>query len=352
MTGAGTFALQALRLLPPETAHHLTLTALERGLAPSQPAGGWPVLRTEVSGLTFPNPLGLAAGFDKDARAPQAMLGLGLGFVEVGTVTPRAQQGNPRPRVFRLPDQGAVINRLGFNNQGMEALAARLEQRPVKGILGINLGANKDSEDRAADYETGLRRLYPYGRYFTVNVSSPNTPGLRDLQLGEALPTLLARLAAARAELAGAEAPKPLFLKIAPDIPEADLDPVLEAALAHKIDGLIISNTTIGREGVPARWADEAGGLSGPPLFQKSTDLLALAYDHCGRRLPLIGVGGIASAADAYAKIRAGASLLQFYTALIYRGPPLIPAILQGLADALERDGFSSVSDAVGADHR
>lgn len=341
--------------LPPELAHRLSIHALRAGLAAGP--GEWtnpPNLRQTVFGLDFPNPLGLAAGYDKDAEAPDAAARLGFGFVEVGTVTPRPQAGNPRPRLFRLARERAVINRMGFNNAGLDVMRARLAKRagrPGAGraILGANLGANKDSDDRIADYVAGLTALYALADYFVVNVSSPNTPGLRGLQEGAALGDLLGRLMAARAAMAGAER-KPLLLKVAPDLDPEQRAAVAETALRHGIDGLVVGNTTIARDGVPARWVAEAGGLSGAPLFARSTAVLADFHRLTAGRLPLVGVGGVASGADAYAKIRAGASLVQLYTGLVYGGPALPRRIVRELAGCLARDGFATVADAVGAD--
>lgn len=332
----------ALRRLPPETAHRLTLGALRAGLGPRRVGPDDPVLATTLAGLDLPNPIGLAAGFDKNAEAIGPLLAAGFGFVEVGTVTPRPQPGNPRPRLFRLPEDGAVINRLGFNNAGLDAFAARLARKPA-GIIGANLGANKDSGDRAADYVAGLRRLGALPDYFTVNISSPNTLGLRALQGRTALDDLLGRLRQART------GPTPLFLKIAPDLHDAELRDIVESATAHGLDGLIVSNTTVERPPelrAPAR--GETGGLSGAPLFARSTEVLRrVAEMRSG--LALIGVGGVASSADAYAKLRAGASAVQLYTALIYAGPGLIVRLKRDLARRLHADGFRSVAEAVGS---
>jgi len=333
-----------LRRLDPETAHGLAIAALEAGLAPSAAADP-PALATEVAGLQLPNPIGMAAGFDKNAEAHAGLLRAGFGFVECGTVTPRPQAGNPRPRLFRLAEDRALINRLGFNNAGLEAFAARLHGRGP-GVLGANIGANKESPDRAADYVAGLRRLWGLPDYFTVNISSPNTPGLRDLQSRAALDDLLGRLAESRASLGGRA---PLFLKIAPDLDEAGLRDIAESVVAHGMDALIVSNTTLARsEGLRSRHRGEAGGLSGPPLFEASTRLLrnlrAIAPD-----LPLIGVGGVASGADVYAKLRAGASAVQLYTALIYAGPGLIARLKRDLLARLHADGFATAAEAVGA---
>ncbi len=339
-----------LRALPPETAHRLTLAAVAAGLAGRQKMGDPPVLTTRIWGRDFPNPIGIAAGFDKDARAPDALLRLGFGFVEIGTVTPRPQPGNPKPRVFRLEEDGALINRLGFNSGGLDRLVARLERRRREcGIAGVNVGKNRDSTDAVADYVEGVRRTAALADYLVVNVSSPNTPGLRDLQARAALEALLRPVQAAR-ERSGAR--PPLLLKIAPDLTEGERADVAAVALAAGIDGIVISNTTVARPpGLKSPRAGEAGGLSGRPLLAPATALLADIYRLTEGRLPLIGVGGVASAADAYAKIRAGASLVQLYTALVYEGPALLARIKAGLAELLRRDGFASVAEAVGAGH-
>jgi len=336
-----------LHALDPETAHRLTIRATALGLAAQPAAPDPPALAQTLLGLTFPNPLGLAAGFDKDVEVPDAMLAMGFGFVEAGTVTPRPQAGNPRPRLFRLSEDRAVINRMGFNNQGHEQAETQLRARHAQGgIVGINLGANKDSEDPVQDYVTGLKRLAPLASYVTVNISSPNTPGLRGLQARAPLDRLLAALAEARATLTEA---RPIFLKIAPDLDEEALADIVERALAHHIDALIVSNTTIARPpALKSHHAGEAGGLSGAPLLAPSTQMLARAAMLARKRLLLIGAGGVGSGADAYAKIRAGASLVQLYTALVYEGPSLIPRIKRELAALLARDGFSSIAEAVG----
>ncbi len=342
-------ATALLRLLPAEVAHRTTINLLKFGgsLIP-RPAAEGVRLNVHAMGLDFENPIGLAAGFDKDAEVPDAMLRLGLGFVECGTVTPRAQAGNPKPRLFRLPEDGAVINRMGFNNRGMEEAAARLSARTSPGNVGINIGANKDSEDRIADYRASFARLAPLATYVTVNVSSPNTPGLRGLQDREALSALLSALSEERARLVQRV---PLLLKIAPDLDDSALDDIADVVLAARIDGLIISNTTIARPPtLRSSFAKEMGGLSGKPLFAASTRILKEMRGRVGTRLTLIGVGGIASGADAYAKIRAGASLVQLYTALAYEGPGLVARIKRELLVCLDRDGFARVTDAIGAD--
>ncbi|MDA8231066.1 MAG: quinone-dependent dihydroorotate dehydrogenase [Magnetospirillum sp.] len=342
-----------IRKLPPETAHSLTIRALATGLVPAQPAPADPALEVSLWGLRFPNPVGLAAGFDKDARVPDAMLRQGFGFVEIGSVTPRPQPGNPRPRLFRLPEDRAVVNRMGFNNSGLDAVARRLRRRPRVGIVGANLGKNKDTGDAAADYERGAARLAPLADYLVINVSSPNTPGLRALQGRAQLETLVART---RAALDGAVPPgrrPPLLLKIAPDLTDDDLADIAQVARAGALDGLIVSNTTIARpDTLASPLAREAGGLSGAPLFELSTRVLRRMYRLTRGRVPLIGVGGIGSGLDAYVKIRAGASLVQLYSALIYEGPSLVGRINRELALLVRRDGFASVAEAVGADHR
>jgi dihydroorotate dehydrogenase len=338
-----------LRALPPEAAHRLTLMGLAAGLGGRAPAPDPPILAIRLWGRDFPNPIGIAAGFDKDARAPDALLRRGFGFVEVGTVTPRPQPGNPKPRLFRLAEDAAVINRMGFNSGGLDRLAARLAGRDrAAGIVGVNLGKNRDSAEAAADYAEGVRRAAGLADYLVVNVSSPNTPGLRDLQARAVLDDLLRQLIAVRA----ASTAPPLLVKIAPDLTPAERADIAEVALATGIDGIIIGNTTVARPpGLKGRHAAEAGGLSGRPLLAPSTALLADLYRLTRGRLPLIGVGGVGSAEDAYAKIRAGASLVQLYTALVFAGPALLDRIKTGLALLLRRDGFAAVADAVGADH-
>lgn len=351
-------AAALLRLLPPEAAHRTTIRALSAGLVPALAAGPPPLgagraLAIRLWGRDFPNPVGLAAGFDKDGEAFAACLRLGFGFVEIGSITPRPQPGNPRPRLFRLAADGAVINRMGFNSRGLGFAAERLRRRrPADGIVGVNLGKNKESADAAADYAAGARALAPLADYLVINVSSPNTPGLRALQGRGALAGLVAAVIAARAEAAPA-APPPLLLKIAPDLTEADKHDIAEVALGSGLDGLIVSNTTIARPAtLGSVHAGEAGGLSGRPLFAPSTAVLADMYRLTQGRLPLIGVGGIASGADAYAKIRAGASLVQLYTAMVYLGPGLVRRIQRELAVLLRADGFTTLAQAVGADLR
>jgi dihydroorotate dehydrogenase len=356
-------AARGLRALPAEAAHRATvrLSGLFAPLLP-EPQADAPRLAVKALGLNFPNPVGLAAGFDKDAEVPDAMLKLGFGFVECGTVTPRPQAGNPRPRLFRLSEDGAVINRMGFNNQGMAAAAARLAARSGKGIVGINIGANKDSEDRIADYAKAFECLAPLADYVTANVSSPNTPGLRGLQNRDELTRLLAALTNARARLplarsAGGVPERlrerdgegcPILLKIAPDLDERALDEIAESVIASGIEGVIVSNTTIARPALRSRNALESGGLSGKPLFAPSTERLRQMRLRLPRTIVLIGAGGISSGADAYEKIRAGASLVQLYTGLVYEGPGLVARIKRDLLACLARDGFATVTDAVG----
>ncbi len=354
MVGLYAWLRQILSALPPEAAHRLTIRALRAGFVPGGQGADDPLLRTRVWGLEFPNPIGLSAGFDKDAEIYAVLLRLGFGFVEVGSITPQPQAGNPKPRVFRLPEDRAVINRLGFNSAGLAAAVTNLRPRQTEraGIVGINIGKNRDSADAAADYAAGTTALAPLADYLVINVSSPNTPGLRALQESAALRQLLARVQQAR-RAAVPGRPPPLLLKIAPDLTPADARDVAEVALAGGIDGLIVGNTTTGRPaGLRSRHAQESGGLSGRPLFALSTELLRQFYRLTEGRLPLIGVGGIASGADAYAKIRAGASLVQLYTALIYHGPGLVGRIKRDLAACLRADGFATVAAAVGADHR
>lgn len=338
-----------VRLMDPECAHGLALTALKTGLVPRSADVRDPVLQTSVFGLDFPNPVGLAAGFDKDAEVTAPMLGHGFGFVEVGSLTPKPQPGNAKPRLFRLSDDRAVINRMGFNNHGMDAAAARLAARDrTAGIVGVNLGKNKTSENALDDYAQGVRTLGPYADYLVVNVSSPNTPGLRALQGREPLAMLLGGVKAERDQLANKP---PLLLKVAPDLTDTDKEDIAHVVNDIGIDGLIATNTTIDR---PVTLSDkqqgETGGLSGAPLFEPSTKVLADFYRLTQGKIPIIGVGGIASGADAYAKIRAGASLVQLYSALVYDGPALANRIKAELAACLKRDGFTRAADAVGAD--
>ena len=338
-------------LLDPEVAHNLTVKGLKAGLSPTFfRSSDDPVLKTSVFGLDFTNPVGLAAGFDKNAEVMDAMLAQGFGFVEAGTVTPLPQDGNARPRLFRLKEDRAVINRFGFNNAGLEAFAKNLTtQKGRSGIVGANVGANKDAADRTEDYVTGIKRLNGLASYFTVNISSPNTPGLRALQSRDALEDLLTKVIKARNEGPAT----PILLKIAPDLSDEDKKDIAAVALEVGIDGLIISNTTIARpNSLKNPHKDEAGGLSGAPLMTSSTKTLSDIYRLTDGKIPLVGVGGIASGADAYAKIRAGASLVQFYSMLVYGGTGLVAKIKRELADCIKSDGFSSVDQAVGADHK
>ena len=343
--------------LDPERAHHLALWALRHNLAPAATEPDDPRLSVQVFGRRFANPVGLAAGFDKDARVWRRAARLGFGFVEVGSVTPRPQPGNPRPRLFRLERDRAIINRMGFNNEGADAVARRLGEARARTasrdiVLGINLGKNKETEDAAADYEIGARRLGPFADYVVINVSSPNTPGLRALQGKAPLAALIDRTHQALADACGAKAP-PLLLKIAPDLIQQDLADIAEVAMGGKLAGLIATNTTIARPaGLDPRHASEAGGLSGRPLFAPSTEILRQLHRLIAGKLPIIGVGGIASGADAYAKIRAGASLVQLYSALVFEGPGLVGRIKREMLQCLERDGLSSIGAAVGLDHR
>jgi dihydroorotate dehydrogenase len=333
----------ALFLLDAERAHRLTIDALKllphRG--PCRPGA----LATEVAGITFPNPLGMAPGFDKDAEVPDAVLGLGFGFTEIGTVTPRAQPGNPQPRLFRLRQDHAVINRMGFNNGGMDAARARLIKRKPVGVVAANVGANKDSADRIADYLTGIAAFRDLASYITVNISSPNTPGLRDLQGDQELNDLLSALAAERQ--AG---DPPIFLKVAPDLDDAAPARIVEAALKHGIAAIIVSNTTISRPPLKSRHAGEAGGLSGAPLRDLAQARLRDFHAAAKGAIPLVGVGGIATAEDAWTRIRAGASLVQLYSAAVYEGPGLARRINRGLERLMRRDGFSSIAEAVGSE--
>ena len=329
------FALDA------ERAHRATIAALK--LAPKRrPPHFPPSLRTSVAGIDFPSPVGLAAGFDKDAEVPEQMLGLGFGFVEVGTLTPKPQAGNPRPRLFRLVEDEAVINRMGFNNGGQAAAMPRLARASDRhGVIGVNIGANKESADRIADYQEGVRRMSRFGRYLTINISSPNTPGLRGLQDEGALRELLAAVEEVRSD-------KPIFLKVAPDLGEGDPERLVRAALDHHLDALIVANTTVSRPPLKSRYAGEEGGLSGAPLKPLAHDALRKFRSASGGEIPLIGAGGIATADDAWGRIRAGASLVQLYSAMVYEGPGIARRIAEGLAERLNREGYSSISEIVG----
>lgn len=341
------FATAALRGLDPEDAHGIAIKALKMGLGPIAPADD-PILATDLAGLKLPSPVGLAPGFDKNAEVFGPMLRAGCGFVECGTVTPLPQAGNPRPRLFRLWQDRAVINRMGFNNEGLEAFAARLAAHRGHGVVGANLGANKDSDDRLADYTAGLRRLWGMASYFTINISSPNTPGLRALQTKAALDELLGRLVATADSLPQGVA-VPMFLKVAPDLEDGEVEAISDTVAKHGLAGVIVSNTTISRPPLQSRHRGEAGGLSGAPLLGLSTDMLGRFHQAAAGRFVLIGAGGVASGADAYAKLRAGASAVQLYSALAYDGPGLIVRIKRELAQRLRADGFRSVAEAVGA---
>jgi dihydroorotate dehydrogenase len=333
----------ALFGLDAETAHGMALAALKRASWGRRAAPGGP-LATRVAGIDFPNPVGLAAGFDKDGEAPDALLRLGFGFVEIGSITPLPQAGNPKPRLFRLAEDRAVINRMGFNNDGAERAIGRLVHRHGRpGVVGINIGANKDTSDRVADYATMARLTAPLASYLTVNVSSPNTPGLRALQDEGALGALLDAVIAAH----GTEGP-PIFLKVAPDLAPADISAISRIAIDKALGGLIVGNTTITRPPLQSAQASEAGGLSGEPLRELAQARLRDFHSETGGTLPLIGVGGIATAEDAWARIRAGASLVQLYTAMVYEGPGVARTIVRGLEQLMRRDGFASIAEAVG----
>ncbi len=337
--------LAVLRRFDPETAHGLALHALKLGAAPAPGLISSDRLRTSVAGLNLTNPIGLAAGFDKNATALSGLSRAGFGFLEVGATTPRPQPGNPRPRLFRLTEDAGVINRFGFNNDGMEAMATRLSTRPRDAVIGLNLGANKDSADRAGDFAQVLARCGADLDFATVNVSSPNTERLRELQGKDALAALLAGVMAAREAL---DRKIPVFLKIAPDLDPHGLKDVAEVAMASGMSGIIATNTTLSRDGLSSPHAGEGGGLSGQPLFDRSTRILAQLSKLTSGDLPLIGVGGVGSAEQAYAKIRAGASAVQLYSALAYGGLSLVQEIAEGLDRLLARDGFANVSEAVG----
>ena len=342
-----------VRMLDAETAHGVALRLLKNGLVPVPAVYASPRLRTNVLGLEFANPVGLAAGFDKNAEVIDAMLAQGFGFVEAGSVTPKAQPGNPKPRMFRLPEDQGVINRLGFNNQGCDRVAERLRARkargPWAGVVGLNLGKNKDQQDAIADYVAGIERLGQYADYIVVNVSSPNTPGLRALQSAQ---TLHGLLRATRTAVDALPVRKPLLVKIAPDLSEDELRAIAEVVMTNRIDGLIAGNTTLARDGLRSQRGVETGGLSGKPLFERATRVLRAVYRATGGMLPLVGCGGVHDGATAYAKIRAGASLVQLYTALVYGGVGLVQVILRDLDRSLHRDGFTRVSEAVGVDAR
>jgi dihydroorotate dehydrogenase len=336
----------ALFLFEGERAHRLTIDGLKLMPHVGPPRAG--ALVSEVAGIRFPNPLGMAPGFDKDAEVPDAVLGLGFGFTEIGTVTPRPQPGNPQPRLFRLQEDRAVINRLGFNNNGHVAARARLERRQRRGIVGVNVGANKDSADRIGDYIAGIRTFRDLADYMTINISSPNTPGLRDLQGDSELSDLLSAVAAEREP-----GDPPVFLKVAPDLDEAAPARIVETATRYGIAAIIVANTTITRPSGPqalkSRYAGEAGGLSGAPLRDLAQQKLRDFHGVAKGAIPLIGVGGIGSAEDAWARIRAGASLVQLYSAMVYEGPGLARRITSGLERLMKRDGFASIAEAVGS---
>ena len=343
--------MKLMQAMPPEPAHNLAIRALAAGLGSNAPADKHAVLKTTLCGLDLPNPVGLAAGFDKDAKAPDAILAAGFGFTECGTVTPLPQAGNPKPRLFRLKEDGAVINRMGFNNGGLDDFTARLKARAGRsGIVGANIGANKLTEDKPEDYVKGLRAVWGLCDYVTINISSPNTPGLRDLQGEAAMEDLLGRLQEARQDLAGEGAAAPMFLKVAPDLEPSAADRIVEQARTYGLSAIIVSNTTLDRyENLKSPHKSEAGGLSGKPLLTKSNAMLHEFAGVAAGRIPLIGVGGISSGADAYDKIRLGASAVQLYSALVYGGPQLVTKICDDLAARLMADGFTSVAEAVGA---
>ncbi|MFD1328347.1 quinone-dependent dihydroorotate dehydrogenase [Mycoplana ramosa] len=344
-------ARKGLFLFDPEAAHGLSIAALKSGLVRSCSLRPDPRLHQTIAGLSFANPLGMAAGYDKNAEVPEALIRLGFGFAEIGTVTPKPQSGNPKPRIFRLTADEAVINRLGFNNEGHAAALQRLRNCSRQSLIGVNIGANKDSEDRIADYVAGIRAFYDVAHYFTANISSPNTPGLRDLQARESLAALLSAVLSARSEQAARTGRHvPVFLKIAPDLTEEGLDDIADVALAHDLDGLIVSNTTLSRDGLTDRThAAEAGGLSGKPLFEKSTIVLAKMRRRVGEALPIIGVGGVSSAETAAEKIRAGADLVQLYSCMVYAGPGLPASIVRGLSELCDRERLASIRDIRGS---
>jgi dihydroorotate dehydrogenase len=343
------FVRPVLFALQPEDAHAATLKALEYGFFDRPSGRDDPSLVVEFCGMKVPNPIGIAAGFDKDARVPDALLQLGCGFAEVGTITPLPQTGNSRPRIYRLPKDHGVINRLGFNNQGHAEALSRLARRTGGGVVGVNLGANKHATDRLADYVKGIEVFNEVASYFTVNISSPNTPGLRDLQAPDALDELLSRVMAAReALIAAGKRRRPIVIKISPDVAGDDILPIAERLLAHRVDAVAVSNTTLARDGLRDQNAVEAGGLSGRPLFQRATVMLAKIYEATEGRLPLIGIGGIDSGETALSKIEAGATLIQIYTGLVYEGPQLIGQIKTHLAGAVRQAGVQSIAALTG----
>ncbi|HEX5378830.1 MAG TPA: quinone-dependent dihydroorotate dehydrogenase [Phenylobacterium sp.] len=337
---------RGLHALDPEDAHGVTIRALAMGLGP-RAEGSDPVLATEVAGLKLPNCVGLAPGFDKNAEVFAPMLRAGFGFVECGTVTPLPQAGNPRPRLFRLTEDAGVINRMGFNNQGLEAFAARLARRGP-GVVGANIGANKDAADRIGDYVTGLKRLWGLASYFTINISSPNTPGLRALQTRAALEELLGRLAEARDRLPP-QGLVPMFLKVAPDLEDGEVEAIVQTVIANGLSGIIVSNTTVSRPPLKSPRAGEAGGLSGAPLTALAQTMMGRFHAAAQARVALIGAGGIGSGAQAYDRIRAGAQAVQLYSAMVFEGPGLVMRIRRDLAARLRADGFRTVAEAVGA---
>jgi dihydroorotate dehydrogenase len=349
--------LPLLSPIDPETAHGLAIRALASGLGRACLTGGRdaddPILATRVWQLDFPNPVGLAAGFDKHAEVCDAVLDLGFGFTEAGTVTPKPQPGNPRPRLFRLTEDAGVINRFGFNSQGLEPFVARLAGRQRRGIVGANVGKNKTTEDPSADYITCIEQLARLADYLVVNISSPNTPGLRALQARALIAEVLERSLEARERAcAGSGLRPPMLVKIAPDLEPAQFEDIAQVALSTGIDGITVSNTSTDRPPLRSAHRDEAGGLSGKPIAAKARAALHRMYELTGGRIPLVGSGGIDSGAEAYARIRAGASLIQFYSAMVFQGPGLVNTIKRDLAACLRADGFASVADAVGADHR
>ncbi len=348
-------AKPAIFALPAEQAHEISLKALKAGLVPAAKIDPDPRLSVNVAGIDFPNPVGLAAGYDKNAEVPDAILRLGFGFTEVGTITPRPQSGNPKPRVFRLVRDQGIINRLGFNNQGHAAALERLQQRSERmGIVGVNIGANKTSNDFVADYEKGIDAFYSVASYFTANISSPNTPGLRNLQAGEALKTLLDRMFDVldkKVEQTGKTVP--VFLKIAPDLHPSEMDDIAKVVSGSRLSALIVSNTTLDRDHVSNKTvARETGGLSGAPLFNKSTRVLAEMYDRIGKQIPLIGVGGVGSANDAITKIKAGASLVQLYSRMVYKGPCLPAEIVTGMSQYCDQHSLDSICELVGTGYK
>lgn len=342
-------ARPALYRLDPEQAHALSIKALKTGLTLPRLKDD-PRLTKHIWGLTIKNPIGLAAGYDKNAEVPEELIKLGFGFVEVGTLTPHPQEGNPKPRIFRLPKDHAIINRLGFNNDGHEAALYRLQGRETNGVIGVNIGANKLSDNRIEDYLQGFKTFQGVADYFTINISSPNTPGLRDLQSPEALEELLASLMQIRTDIVDHGGKKrPIFVKIAPDIKDRDLEPILYKLMHHKVDAVIISNTTLSRNGLKdQRLANEAGGLSGRPVFKRSTRMLARAHLITEGALPIIGVGGIENTQTAWAKFEAGADLIQLYSGLIYEGPGLVHTILKGLSAKLDAENLHSLQSIRG----